>query len=395
MDPIRNPFAPGAGTPPPELAGRDETLEKARITLARVSQGRSSKSMLLVGLRGVGKTVLLNRIHRIAEAQKYLAELIEVTEQKNMAELLVPALRKILLRLDEFQNVSDKVKRGLRALRSFVGAVKLQYGDITLGIDVDAELGTADSGDLERDLQDLFVAVGEAAQARQSAVAIILDELQYLSEKEMSALIIAMHKTSQRELPFVLIGAGLPQLVGLTGDSKSYAERLFEFPEVGPLKDLDARKALSDPVEREGVAFAAEALSEILRITEGYPYFLQEWGYVAWDKADQSPITLNVVREATVIATNRLDESFFRVRFDRLTPTEKRYLRAMAELGVGPHRSGSIADILGLKVNQVGPVRSSLIKKGMIYSPKHGDTAFTVPLFDQFMRRVIPKLESS
>lgn len=395
MDPVRNPFAPGAGTPPPELAGRDETLEKARITLARVSLGRSSKSMLLVGLRGVGKTVLLNRIHRIAEAQKYLAELIEVTEQKNMAELLVPALRKILLRLDEFQNVSDKVKRGLRALRSFVSAVRLQYGDITLGLDVDAELGTADSGDLERDLQDLFVAVGEAAQARQTAVAIMLDELQYLSETEMSALIMAMHKTSQRELPFVLIGAGLPQLVGLAGESKSYAERLFEFPEVGPLKDLDAKKALTDPVEREGVTFAAEALGEILRVTEGYPYFLQEWGYVAWDKADQSPITLDVVRQATVIATNRLDQSFFRVRFDRLTPAEKRYLRAMAELGVGPHRSGSIADILGLKVNQVGPVRSSLVKKGMIYSPKHGDTAFTVPLFDQFMRRVIPELEGA
>jgi hypothetical protein len=395
MDPIRNPFAPGAGTPPPELTGRDEILEKARITLARIRLKRSAKSLLLVGLRGVGKTVLLNRIRQVAESEGYLAELIEVPEQKNIAELLVPSLRKILLRLDDFRNVSDKVKRAIRTLKSFVGAVKLKYGEIEIGLDIDAEHGAADSGDLERDLQDLFVAVGEAALARETAVAIIIDELQYLHENELSALIMAMHRVAQNQLPLALIGAGLPQLVGLTGDSKSYAERLFEFPEVGPLKDPDAKRALTEPAEREGVIFEPKALTEILRVTQGYPYFLQEWGYHAWNEADQSPITFPVIQRTNRIATERLDESFFRVRFDRLTPAEKRYLRAVAELGSGQHRSGAIADILGVKVNQVGPVRSSLIRKGMIYSPQHGDTAFTVPLFDQFMRRAIPDLQKN
>jgi hypothetical protein len=395
MDPVRNPFAPGAGTPPPELTGRDEILEKARVTLARIRLRRSAKSLLLVGLRGVGKTVLLNRIRQVAEAEGYLVELIEAPEQKNIAELLVPALRKILLRLDDYRNVSDKVKRAIRTLKSFVGAVKLTYGEIEIGLDIDAERGAADSGDLERDLQDLFVAVGEAALARDTAVAIVIDELQYLHEKELSALIMAVHRVAQNQLPLALIGAGLPQLVGLTGDSKSYAERLFEFPEVGPLTDSDAKRALTEPAQREGVIFEPKALAEILRVTQGYPYFLQEWGYHAWNVAEASPITVSVIQRTNQIATERLDESFFRVRFDRLTPAEKRYLRAVAELGPGQHRSGAIADILGVKVNQVGPVRSSLIRKGMIYSPQHGDTAFTVPLFDQFMRRAIPNLQKN
>jgi hypothetical protein len=262
-------------------------------------------------------------------------------------------------------------------------------------LDIEPERGTADTGDLETDLKDLFVAVGEAARSRKTAVAIIIDELQYLGKEELSALIMAMHRVAQEQMPLVLFGAGLPQLVGLTGESKSYAERLFEFPQVGPLKEPDARRALVDPAHREGVSFRSDALSEILRVTECYPYFLQEWGYVAWNEAQKSPITAEDVRKTTGIATERLDRSFFRVRFDRLTHTEKRYLRAMAELGPGPHRSGAIADMLGVKVNSVGPVRSSLIRKGMVFSQQHGDTAFTVPLFDQFMRRAIPDLHQA
>jgi hypothetical protein len=392
MDPVKNPFAPGAGTPPPELTGRDEILEKARIALARIRQGRSAKSMLLIGLRGVGKTVLLNRIREIAEKDGYIAELVEVPEDKNIAQILVPLLRKVLLRLDSYRNVSEKVKRGLRTLRSFVGAVKISLGEIEIGLDIDPERGAADSGDLDHDLGDLLVAVGEAAQARGTAVAVILDELQYVRESEFGSLIMAVHRVAQNQLPLVLIGAGLPQLVGLTGQAKSYAERLFEFPEVGPLSEADAARALTEPAGREGVAFAPDALTEITYVTEGFPYFLQEWGYHVWNIAPASPVSLEMVLSATAIVTKRLDQSFFRVRFDRLTPAEKRYLRAMAELGPGPHRSGAIAEVLGQKVNQVGPVRSSLIKKGMIYSPQHGDTAFTVPLFDQFMRRAAPTL---
>lgn len=391
MDAVRNPFAPGAGTPPPELAGRKEILEKARVLLDRIAAGRPAKSLLLVGLRGVGKTVLLTEITKIAEQKKYLSEQLEVPEDKSLAALLIPSLRRIVLRLDNSKNLSEKVKSAIRVLKSFVGSLKLKLGEIEIGIDIDPERGVADSGDFESDLKDLFVAVGEAAKARNTVIAIIIDELQYLKESEFGALIMAMHKVAQRELPLVLIGAGLPQLVGLAGKSKSYAERLFEYPEVGPLSAADARQALAEPVARELVRFEEAALATIISVTQGYPYFLQEWGYHAWNLADASPISEAVAVKTGSIATQRMDESFFRVRFDRLTPAERRYLRAMAEIGPGPHRSGEIAEKLSMKVNQAGPVRASLIKKGMIYSPAHGDTAFTVPLFDQFMRRTIPQ----
>ena len=289
------------------------------------------------------------------------------------------------------QDISQKVKRGLRVLRSFIGAVKVKVGDAEFGLDIDPETGSADSGDLEADLAELFVAVGEAAADRGTAVAIIIDELQYMSEVEMSALIMATHRVSQRSLPLVLIGAGLPQLVGLAGKSKSYAERLFTFPEVGALSLADASQALQSPVATQGVAFTPEALTEIFRVTQGYPYFLQEWGYQSWNMAAQTPIDLDLIQQTTIASTARLDQSFFRVRFDRLTPREKDYLSALAELGTGNQRSGDIADRMGVKVQTIAPLRSSLIKKGMIFSPAHGDTAFTVPLFDQFMLRTMPE----
>lgn len=390
MNPLDNPFAPGAGAPPPALAGRQALLDQAALTLGRIRRGRSAKSLMIVGLRGVGKTVLLNRIQALAEDEGYLAELLEAPENKSLPALMAPALRALVLKLDRGERISQAARKAFRALRGFAGAIKLKYNDIEISLDGETEPGVADSGDLETDLADLLIAVGEAARDRDTAVALIVDELQYLSEVEMSALIVAVHKVSQKQLPVTLIGAGLPQLVGLSGRSKSYAERLFDFPRVGQLPAVDARRALSEPVEGEGVAFTDEALDEIVRVTEGYPYFLQEWGYHAWLAAKTSPITLSDVKAATPTAIERLDQSFFRVRFDRLTPIEKRYLRAMADLGPGPHRSGDIAARLGVKVTSTGPVRASLIGKGMIYSPGHGETAFTVPLFDQFMRRAMP-----
>lgn len=390
MDPYQNPFSPGAGSPPPELAGRDELLVQADVTLARVKGGRYEQSMLLVGLRGVGKTVLLNRVREMALAQGYGVVMIEVTESRALAELLIPPLRQVLFQLDAAAGVSDKVKRGLRVLRSFISALKLKMGDIEFGVNIDPEKGTADSGDLEADLAQLFLAVGEAAQDRSAAVAMIVDEAQYLTEREMSALIMAMHQVSQHQLPLVLIGAGLPQLVGLAGRSKSYAERLFRYPSVGALSREDAKEALRGPVVKQGAAFEEAALDELARVTHGYPYFLQEWGYQAWNIAPTSPISLEVVNRASELAIKKLDESFFRVRFDRLTPREKDYMRALAHLGQGAHRSGDIADCLGVKVQSIAPLRSGLIRKGMIYSPAHGDTAFTVPLFDQFMLRTMP-----
>lgn len=390
MDKIRNPFSPGAGAPPPELAGRDGVLEQAEVLFARIRQKRPEKSLIMTGLRGVGKTVLLNEMDRMAREAGYRTVFIEASGQKPLAVLLVPQLRSLLYALDRVAGTGNKVRRGLAVLKSFVGAIKVSFGDVELGLDIEPEKGTADSGDLEVDLPSLFIAIGEAAGERQSAVAIFIDEIQFFSKAELNALIMAMHKMQQRQLPLVLVGAGLPILPGLAGDAKSYAERLFSFPDIGPLQEEDAAKALQDPVIEEGVVFEAESLEKIFRLTKGYPYFLQEWGYQAWNQAESSPITLQLVHETTKQVIARLDENFFRVRFDRLTDGEKKYLKAMAKLGQGPYRTTDITEKLGVESSTaLSSVRSKLIKKGMIYSPAHGLLNFTVPLFDEFMRRAI------
>ncbi|MDP1891114.1 MAG: ATP-binding protein [Gemmatimonadaceae bacterium] len=390
MDPIANPFSPGAGSPPPELVGRAGILEEARVLLGRIKAGRSEKSILLTGLRGVGKTVLLNEIERLAIQEGYRTLSLEAHEDKSLAAMLVPPLRKLLYELDRIAGAGNKAKRGLAVLKGFINGVRLTVSGIEVGLDIEAETGAADSGDLESDLPNLFMAVAEAAAERGIPVALLIDELQYFSPNELSALIMAMHKMQQGQMPFVLLGAGLPILPGLAGESKSYAERLFSFPKIGALAEADAKKAISDPTRAVGVDIEPDALNEIFHLTQGYPYFLQEWGYQSWNHAMASPITLANVRSATARVIARLDENFFRVRFDRLTPGEKRFMRAMAGLGPGAHRSSDIADALQLKLSSLGPARANLIRKGMIYSPAHGDMAFTVPLFDEFMRRVMP-----
>ncbi len=389
MDARRNPFAPGAGTRPPELAGRDALLERNAIALDRIRMGRAARPCVLYGLRGVGKTVLLTAMRDAAEGEGMAIVAIEAPENRSLPGILVPALRATLLRLDRMKQASEGVKRALRALAGFA-KLKVKYDDLEVGLDFDVEPGLADSGDLEADLSDLIVAIGEAAKEKGSAVVLIIDELQYVPEEQLAALISALHRASQKQLPVTMVAAGLPQLVGQMGQAKSYAERLFEFVAVGPLDDIAARDAIRLPIEREGEAVDDAALDAIVEQTQGYPYFLQEWGKHSWDVADASPITGDDVAVATRSALAELDASFFRVRFDRLTPAEKRYLRAMATLGAGPHRSGDVAEALGVKVSSVAPTRNSLISKGMLYSPAHGDTAFTVPLFDAFMRRVMP-----
>mgnify|MGYP001187660996 CR=1 FL=1 len=390
MDPIINPYAPGAGTPPPELAGRDALLESVRIAIERARRGLPAKSVLMVGLRGVGKTVLLDRMRDEAEAAGVHTVRIEAPERRSLPALLAPQLRQALLRLSRNEQARDLAQRALRALAGFVGALKVKYEDIEVGLDFDPEPGLADNGDLEHDLQALLETVGAAAAQAGTALVMFVDELQYVKEDELAALITALHRCAQRRLPVALVGAGLPQLRGQMGEAKSYAERLFDFPEVGPLSPEAATLAIAKPALDQGVAFEAAAVDRIVAETRGYPYFLQEWGKHAWDAAAASPITLDDVRAASASALAALDESFFRVRFDRLTPTEKRYLRAMADLGPGPHRSGDVADRLGRKVTSLAPTRNQLIAKGMIWSPSHGDTAFTVPLFDAFMKRIMP-----
>ncbi|MCC5822224.1 MAG: ATP-binding protein [Phycisphaerales bacterium] len=392
MDAVRNPYAPGAGTQPPELAGRDAMLETVRVSLARIRVGRSAKSVVLIGLRGVGKTVLLERMRLDAEGDGIHTVRLEAPEERSLPSLLAPQLRQVLLRLSTVEKAKDRVNRAMRALAGFVQALRFTYKDISVGIDVEPEAGLADNGDLEHDLQVLLELIGEAAKAAGTAVGIFIDEMQYIADDELGALITALHRVSQRQLPVTMVGAGLPQLPGKFGNAKSYAERLFDFEVIGPLKPEDARRALQKPAQDEGAGFEPAALDRIVAETQGYPYFIQEWGKHTWDISPRSPFTLVDVERASGVVIQELDEGFFRVRFDRMTPAEREYLRAMAELGPGPHRSGDIAEVLGRKVQSVGPVRANLIKKGMVWSPSHGDTGFTVPLFDGFMKRVMPRV---
>jgi len=385
MDEVRNPFAPGAGSRPPELAGRQAILRDAEIAIQRALLGKPSRSQMLLGLRGVGKTVLLNKIEMMADAAGHLTSSIEAPEGKALSELLVPKINQTLRKLSTSQNAKAKAHQALRALRSFASAFKISYGDAS--ISVDPEIGVADSGEMEADLPELFVRVGEAAKAAGKAWTLLIDEVQYLRAGDLAALIVALHKVSQRDLPVLFFGAGLPQVAALSGDAKSYAERLFHFPAVGALDKEDAQTAIRQPIESEGQEIDDKALQEILAKTKGYPYFLQEWGYQCWNIAEGPRIKLEDASKAAGEATRRLDEGFFKVRFDRLTPREREYVIAMAKLGAGPYRSSDVADALKETHQSLGPRRAQIISKGMIYSPSHGDIAFTVPLFNEYLIR--------
>lgn len=390
MNPIDNPYSPGAGSPPHELVGRDEIRDKVKIAIERIKRGRSAKSVLMVGLRGVGKTVLLEQMRMDAENSGTHTIRIEAPENRSLPALLAPQLRLALIRLSRVEAAKGYAQRGLRALAGFAKGLKVSFQDIEVGFDFEPEPGLADNGDLEGDLAALLEQAGLTAKGAGTAIVLFIDEIQYIQEDQLAALISALHRCSQSRLPITLVGAGLPQLRGRCGNAKSYAERLFDFPEIGPLPRPAAYMAIEDPAEEESVDYEPGAIDLVLDKTRCYPYFLQEWGKHAWDVAEKSPITNEDVQIASEIAVAALDESFFRVRFDRLTPKEKKYLRAMAELGPGPHRSGDIAEVLDRKVTGLGPVRNGLITKGMVWSPNHGDTAFTVPLFDEFMKRIMP-----
>lgn len=385
MDPVRNPFAPGAGSQPPELAGRDKIISDAQIALQRILLGKHDQSQIILGLRGTGKTVLLNRIERMAEDYGHLTSFVEAPDDKSLADLLYPKIHQVLRKLSMIENAKSHAHLAMRALRGFASVFKLSVGDVSLA--VDPEPGTADSGILEYDLCDLFLRLGVTAQSANKAWTLLIDEVQYLSDKERSALIVAMHRVNQKQLPIIFFGAGLPQIAALSGDAKSYAERLFNFPTVGPLDAISAIAAIRQPIEQEGEAISDNALSLIIERTEGYPYFLQEWGYQAWNITNASPIDSHDIESASSAAVRRLDEGFFRVRFDRLTPKESDYVTAMASLGRGPYRSSDVAEKLGESVQSLGPCRAKIINKGMIYSPAHGDIAFTVPMFEDYLQR--------
>jgi len=390
MNPITNPYNPGAGTPPPELAGRNELREKVRICIERLRIGNSAKSLILVGLRGVGKTVLLDRMRLDAEGTGIQTLRIEAPENKSLPAMLAPELRKALLRMSTIESAKEVSQRALRALAGFAKGLKLKFADIEVGFDYAPEPGLADNGELESDLTALLVQTGEAAKAAGTVMVMFIDELQYVKESQFAALISALHRCAHLRLPITLVGAGLPQLLALAGEAKSYSERLFEYPQVDKLNTSAAMDALRKPAQQLGVHYTDDAALAIVEKTQGYPYFLQEWGKHTWDVATTSPITLDVVKTATQLSIAGLDESFFKVRLERTTPSERRYLRAMADLGPGPHRSGDIANQLLKTVSTQAPVRSSLIRKGIVWSPTHGDTAFTVPLFHEYLLRTLP-----
>lgn len=391
MDPVRNPFAPGAGSRPPELAGRDRIIADADVAIQRVLHQRAGRSMMLIGLRGVGKTVLLARMEELARGHGHITSMIEAPEDRSLTDLLYPKIHQAIRRLSRTEAARAAAHRAMGALRSFVGAFKINLGAVSIA--VDPAKGVADSGDLETDLADLFVEVGTAAQAAGTGWSVLIDEVQYLGTDELAAIIVAIHQCNQRGLPVLFFGAGLPQVAALSGEAKSYAERLFSFADIGPLDAADAALAVRQPIEEEGEAITANALSALVAETHGYPYFLQEWGFQAWNVAAASPIDVADVNAATAAALARLDDGFFKVRYDRLTPKEREYVQTMAALGTGPYRSSDVADKLGETVQSLGPRRAKIISKGMIYSPAHGDIAFTVPLFEDYLQRqILPQL---
>lgn len=388
MDPLKNPYSPGAGSRPPALTGRDAELQAFRVLLARLRRGAPEKSMLVTGLRGVGKTVLLNAFRDVAESEHFRAtDVTEITADTDFRQTMARLARRALRGLDPMENLKDKVLEAARVFKAFT--LKLP-GDLELEVDVEALRGHADTGNLTDDLGDLFVALGEAARARQTGILFLLDEVQFLKKEELSALIASLHRTTQRSLPITLVGAGLPQIPRLAGDAKSYAERLFNFPTIGRLDRDAAREALERPAVEQGGRFDVDAMDLVLDFTEGYPYFLQEYGKHLWNLSAGPQITRADAEKARTEVQLQLDEGFFRVRVARTTQTERSYLAAMASLGHGPYRTGEVADRLGKKSTSLSLVRDKLINKGLIYGPSHGLLDFTVPQFDDYLRRTQP-----
>lgn len=394
MDPLRNPYTPNAGAQPPVILGRDDQLQTFALLLARMAAGRTEQSMIITGLRGVGKTVLLGSFRREALGQNWVVIENEVSKHVDEAfrRDVVSDFRTALFELSPKARWGERVKRAASVLKSFSIQVD-PSGSLTLGIDVDAIEGQADSGSLLRDLSDLFVAVGEAARDEKRGVVLLYDEVQFLTQHQLEALIAALHKTVQRGLPVTMVGAGLPQIAELAGDAKSYAERLFKFPHIGGLGSQDARRALAEPAEGEGAAFSPGALDRAVELTEGYPYFIQELGYAVWGVAEGPTVTAADVDAALPLYESKLDSSFFRVRLDRATELQRVYLRAMAELGPAPQKAADVAALMDRTSPQVAPTRAELIAMGLLYTPEHGYAAFTVPHFDKFMKRAIRHLE--
>ena len=386
MDPRENPYTPNAGARPPLLVGRDEQLAGFDLLLARLSRGHTEQSMVISGLRGVGKTVLLGEFRTATEAAGWVAVEAEITRQTLFGQRIALLARRALLQVAPRARWKQRARRAAGVLKSFTLTLA-QDGAWTAGLDLDAVEGEADSGHLADDLPDVFVALGEAARDHQTGIVFLFDEIQFLTAAELEALIAALRKTVQRALPITLVAAGLPQIPRLAGEAKSYAERLFTFPEIGRLPRVDAVEALVGPARAAGAEIDAAAACEIVSYAEGYPYFIQEYGKAVWDAATTSPIGVEAVNSVRSLVEAKLDVGFFRVRAERAAAHELRYLRAMASLGAGPYKASEVATALGRSSAQLAPTRARLIEKGLLYTPAYGLAAFTVPQFDRYLVR--------
>jgi len=393
VDPLSNPYTPNAGARPQAIVGRDDQLASFDVLLSRIQLGRTEQSMIVTGLRGVGKTVLLGQFRAAALRANWVVVELEAGKHDDDAfrRVLSMNLRTALFELSPRKTWSDRLKRAAAALKSFTVTID-QHGSWSASIDVDPVEGLADHGDLTLDLVDVLSALGDAAADQGRGVVLLIDEVQFLSRDQLEALITALHKTVQRELPITMVGAGLPQIAQLIGEAKSYAERLFKFPVIGTLSAPDAREALRRPAADEGITFTDPALALAVDITGGYPYFLQELGYAVWGVATGDQVTRNDVEVAEPIYESKLDSSFFRVRLDRTTALQRAYLRAMAQLGPEPQRASDVAHLMGRTSPQTAPTRAELINMGLLFTPEHGYASFTVPHFDRFMLRAVPVL---
>lgn len=389
MDSQANPFNPGAGFPPPELAGRDYLTSEFQVALGRRINRQHGKHMFLVGLRGIGKTVLLNQACSIAEEMNYEVVFLEVkaTESKSGGFLrllaadigdLLPDLTKRLA-----SRTAEKIRRALSAF-----SINFSAEGMSISVDPNPKDYQVDTDFIERDLTNLFVAIGEAAADQEKGILIAIDEVQDLKEHELAAVLAAAHRIDQLQLPLLLAGAGLLNLPGKAGNAKSYAERLVDFPRLYPLPEKDAKAALVVPAEKKKVSIQKAALAEMVSKSGGYPYFIQEWGKRTWNAASGNIITADDVRKAEPVVEKSLDENFFATRTDRLTRREIEFLRAMASLGPGSHKLADIARQMEVKSSTISPRRQDLIDKGMIYSPSYGELAFSVPMFDDYINRV-------
>jgi hypothetical protein len=384
MDPISNPYTPNAGSRPQELAGRTNELEQFRVLVGRLKRGATEQSMIIRGLRGVGKTVLLNAFEDRAESEGYLSFYHELTPDSSLVMEITRDAQSALARL----KLSARATMAIREALGHLKTIKVVGPD---GVELAVDLRKADEGTIARDLSELFLQLGAAAAQKGMGVVFLLDEVQFADEVQYRSVITALHRATQKNMPITLVAAGLPQIPRLTGEARSYAERLFSFPVIANLSSADATAALVEPARHLGVDYEPEAVELALRWTEGYPFYIQQLGKHAWNLAQGSSITAADVQEAIPAAQATLDASVYEVRIQRATHEERRYMRAMGELGAGPYRSGAVAAKLGRRTSEVSMVRQRLLDKGLVYATEnYGYVDFTVPRFGEFMARHMP-----